>query len=188
MGNGDRRGGLVVGGGRPRAREESVVGCGSGTLATDRRGSRASACRTAAAGWNHGSFTSRPSKLTLGRFLTDEWLPAKRATVKETTFASYEVRVSNTPAPRLGGVPLLNLGAGHLNTLYADLLAEGRSATAVVGLADDSARFTRRSLTGSAGRLPARPGRRRRPPRPTTVEMSVWSPSQLRQFLEFGAR
>lgn len=43
-----------------------------------------------------------PTRLTLGRFLTDEWLPAKRSTVKETTLASYELHVNKHLVPALG--------------------------------------------------------------------------------------
>ena len=67
-----------------------------------------------------------PSKMSIGAFLVQEWLPAKRATMKETTFASYEMHVTKHIVPRIGGVPLLSVSAGHLNAFYADLLANGR--------------------------------------------------------------
>ena len=65
-----------------------------------------------------------PSRLSFGSFLVDEWLRAKQTNVKETTLALYELHVMKYVVPRLGGVPLLNLGPAHLNTLYAELLAD----------------------------------------------------------------
>ena len=63
---------------------------------------------------HRGTYVS-PSKLTIGAFLVEEWLPAKRSTVKETTRASYEMHVNKHVVPRLGGVLLASLGPGHLN-------------------------------------------------------------------------
>lgn len=137
---------------------------------------------------DRGSYVA-PSKLTLGRFLTDEWLPAKRATVKETTLASYEMHVSKHLAPRLGGVPLLNLSAGHLNALYADLLADGRR-DGRGGLSPTTVRLIHATLHKALadgvrwGRLPRNPAADADPPRAATVEMSVWSASQLSRFIE----
>ncbi len=136
---------------------------------------------------DRGSYVA-PSKLTLGMFLAHEWLPAKRATVKETTLASYEMHVEKHVVPRMGGVPLLSLGAGHLNAFYADLLAEGRR-NGSGGLSPTTVRLIHATLHKALadgvrwGRLPRNSADDADPPRAATVEMSVWSPEQLRCFI-----
>src|SRR5438105_3502261 len=56
-----------------------------------------------------------PSKMSIGSFLVDEWLPAKRATIKATTFASYEMHVLKHIAPRIGNLRLVDVAPAHLN-------------------------------------------------------------------------
>jgi hypothetical protein len=46
------------------------------------------------------------SKLTLGRFLTDEWLPAIRANVRPTPWDHYWRNVDAHVGPALGSVQL----------------------------------------------------------------------------------
>ena len=108
-----------------------------------------------------------PSRLSFGSFLVDEWLRAKQTNVKETTLALYELHVMKYVVPRLGGVPLLNLGPAHLNTLYAELAdreqkgGRGLSPTTVrrvhttlhKALAD-AVRWGRRAQPGRPGRPP----------------------------------
>ena len=137
---------------------------------------------------DRGSYVP-PTKLTLGTFLTQEWLPAKRATVKETTLASYEVHVVKHVVPRLGGVPLLGLAAAHLNAFYADLLLDGRR-DGCGGLSPTTVRRIHATLHKALvdgvrwGRLPRNPADQADPPRAATTEMSVWSPVQLRTFID----
>ena len=137
---------------------------------------------------DRGSYVP-PTKLTLGTFLTQEWLPAKRATVKETTLASYEVHVEKHVVPRLGGVPLLGLAAAHLNAFYADLLLDGRR-DGCGGLSPTTVRRIHATLHKALvdgvrwGRLPRNPADQADPPRAATTEMSVWSPVQLRTFID----
>ena len=53
------------------------------------------ACVDLLSRFDRGTYIS-PTKSTLGSFLVDEWLPAKRSTVKATTFASYKMHVDKT--------------------------------------------------------------------------------------------
>ncbi len=46
-----------------------------------------------------------PDKLTLAAFLEDEWLPAIRATVRPSTFISYDLNVRRV-VERIGSTPL----------------------------------------------------------------------------------
>jgi integrase len=68
----------------------------------------------------------RPSCSTnLGRFLTDTWLPRKRAHVRATTAYRYAWIVHHYLIPRLGEVALRSLRTEHLDDLYEHLLARG---------------------------------------------------------------
>lgn len=131
-----------------------------------------------------------PSKVTIGAFLVDEWLPAKRSTVKETTLASYEMHVHKHIVPRIGGVPLLTVGATHLNAFYADLLTGGRRDGSG-GLSPTSVRRIHATLHKAMadavrwGRLARNPADQADPPRASNVEMCIWSPEQVRTFLDF---
>jgi integrase len=67
-----------------------------------------------------------PSRLTVGRFMVDLWLPAMEATgLRATTLASYRGLVRNHVVPRVGGLRLQALRGDVLNRLYAELLADG---------------------------------------------------------------
>lgn len=130
-----------------------------------------------------------PSKVSIGAFLVQEWLPAKRATLKETTLASYEMHVTKHVVPRIGGLPLLSLGPGHLNAFYADLLAEGRR-NGSGGLSPTTVRrvhaTVHKALADAVrwGRLARNPADQADPPKESTAEMSIWTPEQLRAFLD----
>jgi integrase len=72
-----------------------------------------------------GSYVE-PSKLTVGAFLTEQWLPAVRASLRPGTFASYERNVRSALVPRVGDVPLQQLTPARLNAMYGELLESGR--------------------------------------------------------------
>lgn len=67
-----------------------------------------------------------PSKLTVGDYLTDRWLPAMRSRVRPSTFDSYSRNVRRHLVPKLGNVLLQRLTGDQLNALYAELLTDGR--------------------------------------------------------------
>jgi len=67
-----------------------------------------------------------PSRLLLSEFLSGEWLPAVRATIRPTTYLSYQGHVEAHIIPALGTLPLQHLGAPHINAFYAGLLLTGR--------------------------------------------------------------
>src|SRR5215208_1717624 len=75
-----------------------------------------------------GSY-ARPSKETLGDYLTGEWLPAIESTVRPLTFFSYQSLVRLRIVPRLGHVRLQALTGGHLNGLYRELEQAGLSVS-----------------------------------------------------------
>src|SRR5829696_7723981 len=134
-----------------------------------------------------GSYVE-PSKTTLGQFLTEEWLPGIRASVRPTTLDHYRRIVEAHVLPRLGAVPLQRLTPAKLNAFYADVLAGGRRD----GRGDLSPKTVRHVHTtlhkalGDAvrwGHLQRNPADLAEPPKPKTAEMKVWSPDQLRTFL-----
>lgn len=62
--------------------------------------------------------------LTLGAFLQNSWLPAKKIEIRPTTFARYEWMVNHYVIPHLGSILLRQLRAHHLEAFYATLLAK----------------------------------------------------------------
>ena len=68
-----------------------------------------------------------PSTLALGAFLTNQWLPSIRASVREGTFESYARNIRAHLVPRLGEVQVQALTPARLNSFYADLLTDGRN-------------------------------------------------------------
>jgi len=124
--------------------------------------------------------------LTLGRFVEDEWLPARQDKIRPTTFTSHERTLAIHVLPRLGGVRLQRLEPEHLNRLYAELREAGRLSPTSVRYVHvvlhkvlaDAMRWGKvlRNVSDSV-----------EPPRVTTTqraEMATWTAPQLRQFLE----
>jgi integrase len=65
-----------------------------------------------------------PSKMTLERFLRDEWLPTTRA-LKRSTAAGYRQQVDSYIAPRLGQIRLCDLTPGQVVKFYGFLIERG---------------------------------------------------------------
>jgi integrase len=130
------------------------------------------------------------SKMTLGEFILEEWLPAMRAVVRPTTWEHYAVCANVRVIPALGGVVLQSLTPGRLNAFYADLLASGRS-DGKGGLSPKTVRHTHTMLHKALadavrwGRLVRNVADLADPPKPQTPEMKVWAPAEVRAFLDF---
>jgi integrase len=121
-----------------------------------------------------------PSRGTVADFLI-EWLPAIRATVRPSTWASYETHVRRYLSPRLGPVSLQRVSAPAITTLYADLLAEGLSAGSVRRVAATLHRALEDAVRW--GRVHRNAADQATPPRKRTPEMSVWTTEELGRFL-----
>lgn len=67
-----------------------------------------------------------PSKLTLGRFLKQEWLPAMKFAMRASTWESYATNVEKQIVPSIGAIALQRLTPGRLNAFYGELLENGR--------------------------------------------------------------
>lgn len=144
-----------------------------------------------------GTYIER-SDLTLGGFLSQEWLPATGPPrVKHQTWTDRRRNLDTYVVPRLGGVPLQDLNAAHLNRLYAELLREGRVVGA--GLSPTSVRrihaMLRKALNDAVrwGHLRTNPATSADPPPVRAVSaarrrsMKTWTRHELRTFLDAAA-
>jgi len=130
-----------------------------------------------------------PSQRTLGSFLLEEWLPAVRPPrVRPSTWQSYRMNADTHIIPALGHLPLQRLTPAHLTAFYRSLLDHGRRDGG--GLAAKTVRNIHGELH-AALRDAARWGHIARNvaasadlPKGMAPEMRVWSPAQLRAFLD----
>jgi integrase len=141
---------------------------------------------------HRGEYVER-SRLSVGAYLSDEWLPAIRSSVRPSTHASYSMIVRTRIVPRLGGVALQALTPAMLNGMHGELLAaggrDGRPLSA------RSVRLThatiRKALADAArwGLLGRNVADLADPPsadaerRSRRAAMETWSAEQLRAFL-----
>lgn len=63
--------------------------------------------------------------ITLQRFLTERWMPAVRATVRESTYIGFDIHIRNHIVPFIGRMPLKKITGERLNDLYAQLAVGG---------------------------------------------------------------
>jgi integrase len=131
-----------------------------------------------------------PSRQTLARFLTDDWLPAIETTIRPSTFDSYRRNIRiHVGAHPIGAVPLQGVDATKLNRLYADLLA-GRSGSKPLSARTvryvhvilhrafrDAMRWDRIVRNPCASSDPPKPGKSHR------STMRTWSADELASFL-----
>lgn len=124
-----------------------------------------------------------PSKQKFGDFLSDEWLPAIRPTIKHSTWDSYRRNLMGHVLPQLGQVPLSKITPRDLNALYAELL--NRLSTKTVRY-DHT--IIHRALKDAVrwGKITRNPADLSDPPRVTKrTEMTAWSRESLVQFLGY---
>ena len=123
-----------------------------------------------------------PSQLTVGEFLTEQWLPSVRGQVKPSTFNWYATTVRRHLVPGIGLVPLQKLTPPVLNALYGRL-AEGGLGPTTVG----HVHVTVGHALGDAtkwGLLARNPAGLADPPRRARPTMRTWTAPELRRFLE----
>lgn len=128
-----------------------------------------------------GVYTS-PSKLTLGEYLTAEWLPAVEGTLRPLSFSRYRAVVRLYITPQIGAKRLQALSGGQINGAYADLeraglsIATRRLTHAVLHRAlRDAVRW---------GRLTRNPADLADPPSRGGSRAQAWTAGELRRFLE----
>lgn len=84
-------------------------------------------------GIDRGTYLT-PQKITVGQWL-DEWLDTYAVTkVKPLTYQSYAAVIKNHLKPAFGAVSLQSLRGSHVQKLYNEMLAKGRSAKTVINV------------------------------------------------------
>ena len=63
--------------------------------------------------------------LTVGRFLTEQWMPRRRTQLRATTAHRYSWMIDNYINRRIGDIHLRGLRVEHLDRVYHDLLTAG---------------------------------------------------------------
>jgi len=138
----------------------------------------------------------QPSKVTLIDYLEGEWLPAIEASgeLAPLTVATYKtiVKTRIKAKPWLAGLPLQQVGSGHVKRLLGELKKDG--------LSESSCNMARATLSGAFAdaiedrKLTANPAairkrrRRRSSAGPgTRGRVKAWSARELRTFLEHVA-
>jgi Arm DNA-binding domain/Phage integrase, N-terminal SAM-like domain len=69
-----------------------------------------------------------PSRLTVGTYLTEMWLPSIASQVRPTTLGGYRHNVRAYVVPRLGDIPLQRLTTARVGAFYGELVASGARA------------------------------------------------------------
>jgi integrase len=142
--------------------------------------------------WRAGQLPRR-STHTLGHYLQAEWLPAVKPRLRASTWANYRTYADAYVVPVLGGVKLQALTPVQLNHLYARLLERGRrkpTTSGRTGLAPKTVRnvhvMVHTALHDAVrwGYLARNVAEAADPPAARSPEQRVWSPAQLRRFLD----
>ncbi|MFL6043077.1 MAG: tyrosine-type recombinase/integrase, partial [Gaiellales bacterium] len=122
----------------------------------------------------------------------DDWLAAITASVRPSTWESYERNLRVHVKPRLGSTPLQGLTASMLNAFYAELLLSGRS-NQENGLSPRTVRYIhtilRKALKDAVrwNHLARNVADSADPPKPRTSQarlVQTWTAPQLRCFLD----
>ena len=115
-------------------------------------------------------------------FLTENWLPTVDGSVRPTTCAGYRGHVVRHLVPHLGSLEIDAVTPSVINSLYAELLRSGLSATTVRRIHSTLRRALRDAVRWDL--LVDNPARRCDPPRAARREMQTWSAEEVRTFLE----
>jgi integrase len=128
-----------------------------------------------------------PSRLTVGAYLTEMWLPSMGSQVRATTLGGYRHNVRAYIVPRLGDIPLQRLTTARVGAFYGELVASGgRSGRP---LSPKTVRYVhttlRRALRDAVadGLMVRNVAAQARPPRARRVEMHTWTAAQVGTFL-----
>ena len=133
-----------------------------------------------------------PSKASVRQYLSKEWLPAVKATIRPSTYNSYVQHVECHIAPHIGSVKLAKLTGSQVNALYAKL-AETGSKNGTKGLSALTIHHVHSCLHKACkdavrwGHISRNPLDAADPPRKKgdgTREMRTWTKEQLKAFLE----
>jgi integrase len=133
-----------------------------------------------------------PTKATVRQYLTREWLPAVKATIRPTTYNSYLQHVECHIVPHIGSVKLQKLSGSQVNALYAKLAQEG-TRNGSKGLSPMTIHHVHACLHKACkdavrwGHISRNPLDAADPPRKKgdgIKEMKTWTKEQLKTFLD----
>jgi integrase len=133
-----------------------------------------------------------PTKASVKEYLTKEWLPAVKATIRPTTYNSYVQHVECHVVPHIGSVKLAKLTGSQVNALYAKLAETGRK-DGKKGLSPMTVHHVHSCLHKACkdavrwGHIARNPLDAADPPRKQgdgTREMRTWTREQLKAFLD----
>jgi integrase len=129
--------------------------------------------------------------LTVARYLLHTWLPRKSVSLRPSTWDGYRRNIEIHVIPRIGSIPLLRLRGDHIDSLYSELLADGRvdgkggldpktvlEIHVILRRAFHDA--CRQGLVVRNVVVDAEPPKRRRPP----SDVRAWSSTQVLTFLD----
>ena len=129
----------------------------------------------------------RPSRMTLGMYLTERWLPARRVDLRASTDLGCEKLIASRIVSALGNVPLNRIDAAMLEAFYGDLLKSGGR---------NGAPLAAKTVANTAGLLsialadavrlkliPHNPATDARLPRRPRREMTAWTEVEAAAFL-----
>jgi integrase len=135
---------------------------------------------------------SAPTKATVRQYLTKEWLPAAKSTIRESTHNSYVQHVDCHVVPFIGTVKLQKVTGATLNGLYAKLAESGRK-NGKKGLSPATIHHVHACLHRAFrdavrwGQLARNPADSADPPHQRGTErreMKTWTAEQLGAFLK----
>jgi integrase len=140
----------------------------------------------------HGTFVP-PDRQTVGEYLTNEWLPAARRELADSTWESYARNVRNHLVPHIGAIRLQALDGVHIDLMYTELLTSGRMRGqqsaglkprtvryihTILHAALDAAVRSNRVARNACDQATPPSAKESKPP-----EMKVWTGLELQQFL-----
>ena len=135
---------------------------------------------------------SAPTTASVREYLTKEWLPAVKATIRPTTYGSYKQHVECHIVPHIGSVKLQKLSGSQINALYAKL-AESGAKSGKKGISAMTIHHVHACLHKACkdavrwGHISRNPLDAADPPRAKgdgSKEMKTWTKEQLKAFLE----
>ena len=121
------------------------------------------------------------NSITVAEYL-DGWLAAKQ-TIRATTRMSYQQHINDYLRPHLGRILLVNLRVGLIEDMYAAIRSQGN-------LSNSSIRRLHATLRGALNTavrrnlIPVNPATHVELAPSTKHAVEVWSPTQVRQFLD----
>ena len=133
-----------------------------------------------------------PDQITVGTYLTGEWLPSIRSELRHSTFDSYRRNIEIHVVPRIGDARLQALRPLDLTRYYTELLRTGRR-DGRGGLSPKSVRnihlMLRRAFEDAVDLLYLRtnPATGAKPPRAGAADpraIHYWTGPELRAFLD----